>query len=42
MTSCAEPLTFWVTHYKFVFTMGTFWVSKDAEFHVESKIINFP
>jgi hypothetical protein len=46
---CFDPVTassFWVMHYKevqkFVFTIWTSWVSKDAEFYVDFKNIKLP
>ena len=46
MTSTEKCLKVTVKHYIrvkiFFFTMGTYWVSKDAEFHVEFKYVNLP
>jgi hypothetical protein len=46
VTSSGNCLTFLVKHYIrvkiFFFTMGTYWVSKDAEFYVEFKNVNLP
>jgi hypothetical protein len=46
VTSSSLVTTFWVMHYirvqHFFFTIWTSWVSKDAEFYVEFKIVNSP